>query len=141
MVAVAVATAPGGAIAGDEAPHLIWRSDSRLRETGEVVAAMVDVRLEIARTDAEPVCNLRQHTPGEMLVLLEARIPRRQHCRVKPLRVAVRVPRERPHVMRRRHPQAAAGLLVRCPDHEHAPDERQLILREGQRPAPEPGTD
>src|SRR5579862_1890175 len=147
----AMAAAIADLVAGDEPAHLIEAGDAGPGEAGEVVPTVVEIGLEVAGPAPEARGDLRQHAPGEVLVLAERAVPRREDGRVQALRVAVRVTGERPDVVRGEHPKTAAGRLGAGrssrhgrwagrpdrPEHEDAAEERQLVRSERQRAAPE----
>src|SRR5215213_4228503 len=97
-VAVTLAMAVGisDLVAGDQAANFVKLGDTGLGEPGQIVPAVVDVRLEIAHPPAESRRDLGHDTPCEVLVFAEAIVPRREHRGVETLRMAVGISRERP---------------------------------------------
>ena len=83
----------------DEAPDLLERGDAGGRQAAQVVAPMVEVRLEVARPSPEPGGDLGQDAPGKMLEGLAPGVPGREDGRPEELGMAVLVAMEWPDVV------------------------------------------
>ena len=73
--------------------------DPGVGEVGQVVAAAVDLELEVAGPAADPQRELRRDAPAEVLEGVARRIPGREHGRTQALDVAVLVAGDRADVV------------------------------------------
>lgn len=130
-------------IARDQAADLGKRRHAGRGEPGEVVTTMVEVGFEVASPPAEPGGDLGQDAPREVLEGPGAAVPRGEHGRAEELRMAVFVAMQGSHVVGDRHADRTAGRhrgigrldgrSVVLAEHEHAAEERQLVVGQAQR--------
>jgi hypothetical protein len=99
-----------------------------------VVAAPVDLDLEVARVTTDATGELRGHTPTEMLELVGRGVPGREHGRAEPLKVAVHIACHRPDVMSGHDPPP---IVVEAAQDHDDPQMRQLVIGEADRRPPE----
>lgn len=122
-------------VAGDEAADLVEPGDAGRGQAAEVIAAVVQVRLEFAERATEARRDLRQHAPREVFPAIPGRIPRGEDRRVEPLGMPMTVPSERPDIVRGDDPEGA-GRRGPAEDEDTA-EERELIRGQRQRAAAE----
>ena len=108
--------------------------DTGRGQAAEVVAASLDLELEVAGTPADPTGELRDDPPGEVLEPIVAGVPGGKHRRPEVLDVPVDVADDRPDVVGGHDPSSAAGD---GPQDEDDTEARQLVVGEQDRRPPE----
>ena len=101
--------------------------DAGLGEAGEVVAAAIDLDLEVAGAATDAQRELRGDAPAEVLERSSVRVPGREHGRAETLDVAVLVARDRADVVGGDDP---APAVADAAQDEHDAEARQLVVGE-----------